>query len=627
MSTGADRWDDDAPGWTGRSLDALSRFAATEAAGAAALLGATVLALAWANLDPAGYTGTWSTRLALRLGGAELGMPVSEWINSGLMALFFFVVGLEARREFDVGELRERRRLVLPLLAGLGGMAAAVGLYLLVLGGGPGTRGWGVAMSTDTAFALGTLALVGPRFSQRLRVFLLTVVVVDDLVALLVIATVYTGHVRVGPLLVALAVYAVLLVAVRLRLSYGWLYPVLGVAMWLALSRSGVDPLVTGLLFGLHAYAAPAARDDLERASDLFRVFREQPTPGLARAATAGLRSAVSPNERLTERFHRWTSFVVVPLFALSNAGIRITGDSLVAALHSPVTLGVLAGYILGKPIGIGLLSWLATRSTRGRLRPSVGWWAVGGAGTLAGIGFTVSLLVATIAFDGVALDQAKIGILGAALGSAVLSWAVFAAARLLPGPLRARLLLGASDTVEDLAVAVHPDRDHVRGPARALVTLVEYGDFECPYCGQAEPVVRELLDEGDLRYVWRHLPLSDVHPNARLAAEAAEVAGAQGAFWGMHDLLLDHQGELRPPHLRDYAERLGLDLDRFGRELRAHDSAAEHVDADLDSAAASGAAGTPSFFINGSRYRGAYDLATLTQQVQLARIRATVRR
>jgi Na+/H+ antiporter NhaA len=614
----------DGQGWSGRSESALVRFSRTEAASASVLLAAAVAAVAWASIDTVGYQRVWGTSLAIELGHARLAMSLSEWINSGLMTFFFFVVGLEARSEFDIGELRERRRIVLPLLAGLGGMVLAAGSYLALNAGGPDARGWGAAMSTDTAFALGTLALVGPRFSQRLRVFLLTVVVVDDIAALLVIATVYTERVSPVPVLVAVALFAVIVAASRLPLPNRWPVFVLAVAAWLALSQSGVDPLVVGLALGLYAYAAPAARGDLERATDLFRVFREQPTPELARAAGQGLRSAVSPNERLTELFHRWTSYGVVPLFALSNAGVPISGPFLSSAFRSPVTWGIVLGYTVGKPVGVIGVSWLARQLSRGRLAPPVGWLAVTGGGTLAGIAFTVSLLVATLAFEGPALAQAKLGVLTAALASALLSWLVFRLARALPGPLRARLLLGTAETIADLAVDVDPARDHVRGSDTALVTLVEYGDFECPYCGQAEPVVRELLDEGGLRYVWRHLPLSDVHPNAQLAAEAAEAAARQDAFWQMHDLLFAHQGELRPPHLRRYAEQLGLDVGRFAEDLREH-AGAEHVAEDLASADLSGAAGTPSFFINGARHRGAYDLATLTHQVQLARVRATM--
>ena len=611
-------------GWSARSESALVRFSRTKAASASVLLAAAVAAVAWASIDTVGYQHFWGTALVIELGNARLAMSLSEWINSGLMTFFFFVVGLEARREFDIGELRERRRIVLPLLAGLGGMVLAAGSYLALNAGGPDARGWGAAMSTDTAFALGTLALVGPRFSQRLRVFLLTVVVVDDIAALLVITTVYTERVSPAPLLVAVALFAVIVAASRLPSPHRWPLFVLAAATWLALSRSGVDPLVVGLALGLYAYAAPAARGDLERATDLFRVFREQPTPELARAASQGLRSAVSPNERLTELFHRWTSYGVVPLFALSNAGIPISGPFLASAFRSPVTWGIVLGYTVGKPVGVLGVSWLAARLSRGRLGPPVGWLAVTGGGTLAGIAFTVSLLVATLAFEGPALARAKLGVLTAALASALLSWLVFRIATALPGPLRARLLLGTAETIADLAVDVDPARDHVRGSDTALVTLVEYGDFECPYCGQAEPVVRELLDEGGLRYVWRHLPLSDVHPNAQLAAEAAEAAARQDAFWQMHDLLFAHQGELRPPHLRRYAEQLGLDVQRFAQDLRDH-AGAEHVAEDLASADLSGAAGTPSFFINGTRHRGAYDLATLTHQVQLARVRATM--
>ena len=604
------------------SEGSLARFSRTESASASALLVAAVAAVLWASLDPAGYAHVWDTRLAIELGGTGVAMSLSEWINSGLMSLFFFVVGLEARQEFDIGELRERRRVILPILAGLGGMAVAIAGYLIFNAGGPGAGGWGAAMSTDTAFALGVLALVGPRFPQRLRVFLLTVAVVDDIVSLVIIATAYTEQVRLMPLLVAVLLFGAVVLLRRFGVDFGWVYFVLALAAWLALSRSGVDPLVIGLAMGLYAYAAPAARGDLERASDLFRVFREQPTPQLARAATIGLQAAVSPNERLQEKFHRWTSYGVVPLFALSNAGIPVTWGFLSSAFASPITRGIVFGYVVGKPIGLLVVSAVANRLTGGRLRPPVGWLAVAGAGTLIGIGFTVSLLVATLAFDGEQLEHAKAGILAAALISAVLSWAVFGVSRLLPGRARARLLLGTSDTIEDLVVPVDLERDHVRGPETALVTMVEYGDFECPYCGQAEEVVRELLDDGDLRYVWRHLPLSDVHPNAQLAAEAAEVAALQGEFWSMHDLLLTHQGELRPRDLHRYAEQLGLDVARFAADMHAH-AGAEHVADDLDSADLSGAAGTPSFFINGIRHHGAYDLATLTRQIELARVRA----
>jgi protein-disulfide isomerase len=215
--------------------------------------------------------------------------------------------------------------------------------------------------------------------------------------------------------------------------------------------------------------------------------------------------------------------------------------------------------------------------------------------------------------------------VLSAALCASILTWLVFRATAMLPRRARIRALLGGSETLVDLGVGVDPTRDHLRGPAEAPVTVVEYGDFECPYCGRAEPVVRELLgDFGDVRYVWRHLPLSDVHPNAELAAEASEAAAAQGAFWEMHDLLLDHQGELRPAHLRSYAERLDLDLERFSDDLRRH-TYAPRVDEDVDSADISGDAGTPTFFINGRRHDGAYDIETLSAAVRAAGARSII--
>jgi protein-disulfide isomerase len=254
-----------------------------------------------------------------------------------------------------------------------------------------------------------------------------------------------------------------------------------------------------------------------------------------------------------------------------------------------------------------------------------VGWAAVAGGGTIAGIGFTVSLLVATLAFDGPQLDEAKLGILGAAVCASVLTWLLFRAAELLPRRLRVRALLGTADQLTDLYLDVDPARDHTRGPDEAPVTVVEYGDFECPYCGQAEPVVRELLrDFADVRYVWRHLPLNDVHPRAQLAAEASEAAADQGAFWELHDLLLDHQDALRPDDLVGYAQQLGLDIDRFTDDLRTHREAAR-VAEDIDSADLSGVSGTPTFFINGQRHYGAYDIGTLSAAVRAAGARAVL--
>jgi Na+/H+ antiporter NhaA len=611
--------------WARNLQSPLREFLRTETGGAAVLLAAAAVALLWVNVDASSYNDLWHTKLAIRIGDAGVTLDLRGWVNSGLMTFFFFVVGLEARREWDLGELRERRRFALPLLSGLGGMAVAVSIYLAINSGRPSAHGWGVAMSTDTAFALGLLAVLGRRFPDRLRAFMLTLLVVDDVASLIVIATVYTEHLKVAPLLVAVGFYLLVLVCRSIPVRIGFVYFLLGAGAWVGLLRSGVEPVVIGLAMGILPFAFPAERTSLERATERFREFREQPTAELARSVGAQLRSATSANERLQQLWHPWTSYAIVPVFALANTGIAVSGSLLSRAFTSPITLGILVGYVIGKPVGITGGSWLVTRLSGGRLRPPVGWAAVAGAGSIAGAGFTVALLVATLAFNGSQLEEAKVGILSALLGASLLTWLLFQATRRLPRRLRTLAVFGTAQPLVDLDREVDPERDHVRGPMEAPVTMVEYGDFECPYCGRAEPVVRELLgDFGDVRYVWRHLPLSDVHPNAQLAAEASEAAARQDAFWEMHDLLLDHQDALEPMDLMRYAEKLGLDIERFTNDLREHEGAARIAE-DVDSADISGVSGTPTFFINGQRHYGAYDIDTLSKAVVTAGARATI--
>jgi Na+/H+ antiporter NhaA len=611
--------------WARNLQTPLREFLRTETGGAAVLLAGAMAALVWVNVDASSYNSLWHTKLAIRIGDAGVTLDLRGWVNSGLMTFFFFVVGLEARREWDLGELRERRRSALPVLAGLAGMAVAVSIYLAFNSGRPSAHGWGVAMSTDTAFALGLLALLGRRFPERLRAYMLTLLVVDDVASLVVIATVYTENLKVAMLLAAIGFYVVVIVCRSIPVRIGFVYFVLGAGAWVGLLKSGVEPVVIGLAMGLLTYAIPAERSSLERATERFREFREQPTAELARSVGAQLRSATSTNERLQQLWHPWTSYAIVPVFALANTGIAVNGALLSRAFSSPITLGILLGYVVGKPVGITGASWLVTRLSGGRLRPPVGWAAVAGAGTIAGAGFTVALLVATLAFDGTQLEEAKVGILSAVLGASLLTWLLFRATRRLPRRLRIIAVLGTAQPLVDLDRDVDPERDHVRGPMEAPVTVVEYGDFECPFCGRAEPVVRELLrDFGDVRYVWRHLPLSDVHPNAQLAAEAAEAAARQGAFWEMHDLLFDHQDALEPSDLMGYAEQLGLDAERFTNDVREHEGAAQIAE-DVDSADLSGVSGTPTFFINGQRHYGAYDIDTLSKAVVTAGARATI--
>jgi Na+/H+ antiporter NhaA len=611
--------------WARNLAAPVRSFLSTEEGGAIVMLGAAIAALVWANAPGwHSYGSVWTTKLAIRIGSTGIEMDLRHWVNEGLMTLFFLVVGLEAKRQLDLGELRERRRLAIPVMAAFGGITVPVLIYLAFNAGRSGAHGWAAAMSTDTAFALGAVALVTPRTATRIRVFLLTLAVVDDLAALVVIATVYAGHVSFVALGIAIALFAALIALRyapfgRRAISIG-----LAVAIWIAVLKSGIDPVISGLAIGLATSAYPPAREDLERATALTRSFREQPTPELARSAQQSLQSAISANERLQYDLHPWTSYVIVPLFALANAGIHLTSKLMGDAISSPITLGILIGYLVGKPIGICAGSWLATRPAIHGPRALISGPVLAAAGACAAVGFTVSILVSSIAFTGEHLDEAKLGTLATVLIAPMVAWSVTRLIRRLPSNLRARQIGRTAEDILDLVADVEPDRDHVRGPDSAPVTLLEYGDFECSYCGQAERVVRELLSAhgDDVRYVWRHLPLNDVHPTAQLAAEASEAAAAQGKFWEMYDILLGHQDALSMRDLVQYARELDLDVDRFTDELHRREYAAR-ISEDVASADESAVSGTPTFFINGRRHYGVYDINTLTDEVRAAKTRA----
>src|SRR5690349_1051409 len=398
--------------WARNLAAPVRSFLSTETGGAIVMLAAAIAALLWANMPGHSYESFWTTELSIRIGSHGLATDLRHWINEGLMTLFFLVVGLEAKRELDLGELRERSRLAVPVVAAIGGFTVPIVVYLASNGGRAGAHGWGAAMSTDTAFALGAIALLPPRAATRARVFLLTLAVVDDLAALLVIATVYAGHISFMALAIAVILFGLLLALRYVPVGRGPLSIVVAVALWVAMFKSGIDPVISGLAIGLATSAYPPSREDLERATALTRSFREQPTPELARSAQQSLVSAISPNERIQYDLHPWTSYVIVPLFALANAGIHLTGHLLSAAATSPITLGILLGYVVGKPIGVFAGSWLASRPWLHGPRSPLSNPLLVGVGTCAGIGFTVSLLISSIAFTGQRLDEARLGAL-----------------------------------------------------------------------------------------------------------------------------------------------------------------------------------------------------------------------
>lgn len=580
------------------------------------MLLAAAVALGWANSPWSGsYEALWDTHLSVSLGDAELAMDLGHWVNDGLMALFFFVIGLEVRRELSLGELTRRSRLVIPLVAGITGMVVPTLLYLVLNPSGEAARGWGIVIGTDTAFLLGALAIVGPAVSTQLRVFLLTVTVIDDIVAVTVIGVVYSESIQLVPLLVGLGCVVVLVVLNRLRQWRASPYVTVVAVLWLATVQSGVHASIAGMVAGLLIPAWAPRKPEVETAASLFTAFRQSPMPSLQASASQGLARVISVNERLQTVLHPWASYLIVPVFALANAGVDLRDGVLGDALRSPVTWGVVLGLVGGKFLGLGGGALAAVRLRLGELPQGVGPGQVLGGAALSGIGFTVSLLIIGLAFDDARLvDEATVGVLLSAILATVLGWVVFRAAAVFHGEWSAGL-------PTELCRPVDPARDHILGPADAPLTVVEYLDYECPFCARATGVIHELRERfgDDLRYVVRHLPLPDVHPHAEQAAVAAEAAAEQGRFWPMHDLLFTRQDELEMEDLIGYAAELGLDVEQFVRDLQREDLA-DRVREDVASAEASGARGTPTFFVGRERHAGPHDARTLIEKVHRTR-------
>jgi len=399
------------------------KFLATEAAGSIFLLGATLLALLWANSPWAeSYHHLWELRLGVSLGGTSLEMDLHHWINDAAMAVFFCVIGLEITREIATGELRDRRTVAIPALGALGGLAVPILIYLLINPSGEEARGWGIVMSTDTAFVIGLLALFGPRCPDRIRLFLLTLAIVDDVGAISLMALFYSDGLSVPALAIALVLLAGLL---GLRWLGVWrLYPyvLLGIALWVAVYLSGVHATLAGVALGLVIPAQPPPRKEVERTSAFGRALRESPSAERAQLAVLAAQASVPANDRLQAKLHKWTAYGVVPLFGLANAGVALDGQALAVAATSSVTIGVAVALLLGNSVGITLASVIGLRTGLGVLPGGVRYPHLASAAVLAGIGFTISLFIAELAFtDEALIEQAKIGILAGSLLAAVL--------------------------------------------------------------------------------------------------------------------------------------------------------------------------------------------------------------
>jgi Na+/H+ antiporter NhaA len=583
---------------------------------AALLLACTLAAILWANSPWAdSYWALLDTHVAFAFGDHTFELTVKHLINDGLMTFFFFIVGLEVTSEFAIGQLTDRARAAVPVIAAIAGLTVPAVIFLLFNASGENAHAWGLVISTDTAFLIGALAIIKPKYPARLRIFLLTLAVVDDIGALCVIALFYTERINVVPLVVSAALIVAVALVRFLPAARGPAYATLGVALWFALFSAGVHPTLAGVAVALLIPVFTPDRRQVEQTVDMIRAFRQSPNSQYARAATRGLRESISINERLQTDIGPFVSFVVLPLFALANAGVRLDANSVSAALRSSLTWGIVAGLVVGKFIGITGATWFMQRTGLGQLAPGLTLRRVAGGAVLSGIGFTIALFIVDIAISEPARqDQARIGVLLASGLAFLLGWAIFRVTDWIspPEPVGLKLIR-----------PVDPDRDHIRGKPDAPLTLVEYGDYECPFCSRATGAIDEVVAHfGDrLRYVWRHLPLERVHPRAFDAAMAAEAAGLQGKYFEMGKMLFAHQDDLEWSDIYRYANALGLDVEKFDHDVRVDPSKVLHrVQDDAQDAELMDLNSTPTFFVNGVRHKGPWDAASLIRALEVGR-------
>ena len=391
-------------------LRPFQEFAQRETAGGILLLACTVIALIWANSPWAHfYERLWHTEIGIAIGGFHLEEDLLHWINDGLMAIFFFVVGLEIKREVLIGELASARRAALPILAAVGGMLAPAALFIAINSGTDGSRGWGIPMATDIAFALGIMALLGRRVPTALKVFLVALAIVDDIGAVLVIAIFYTSDLSWLHLGAGMVLFVVLLAANRAGVRHPLPYGLLGLGLWFTFLESGVHATVAGVLLATTIPSSirmntrdfltqgRALLDSFERAGvSAENVHMQEGHRAAVRALEAASEHVESPMQRLEHALHPWVTYLIMPVFGLANAGVVLSGDLGGAVTHQ-VSLGVLIGLVVGKQVGITLFSWLATRLGLASLPRGVSWLQIYGAGWLGGIGFTMSIFIATL--------------------------------------------------------------------------------------------------------------------------------------------------------------------------------------------------------------------------------------
>lgn len=581
--------------------------------GALVLFAGALVALIWANLPGAGYDAFWHLPLGVELGALGFELDLRHWVNDALMAVFFAHVTLEVRRELELGELRDWRRASVPAIAAVAGLLIPALVFVAITWGTDAVGGWGIVVSTDTAFVLGMLALVGRVMPPQLRIFLVTLAVADDVGALGVIAFAYTDDFDPLPLVLVVAGLGAI---AAMRLGGVWrgpLYLLPSIVVWVGFFLSGIHATLAGVAIALLLPIFRPRFADLRRAQDHVRAFQLAPTAGAARSAEESLARAVSVNERAHRALTPYVTWLILPVFALANAGVRITRDSLVDAFTSGLTWGIIAGLVGGKIVAITASTFLVSRVRPGTLSPAVRMSHILGLSMLAGMGFTISLFVTELAFDDpVDVSRAQIGVITATVLAAILgalTFAVLSARERRRSPDRGRLVR-----------PLDPSRDPVLGDVGdAMVAVVEYGGYASPYSAGAAEMRREM--EGrfgqDVVYTFRHLP--DEQPLGRLAALANEAATTQGRFWEMRDELIREAPIETERQILRAAASAGLNLRRFERDW-VDATGARRVDEDAQDAAAMHLDAAPVFFIDGRRHAGPLDAHSVITAVAAAR-------
>ncbi|WP_136313629.1 Na+/H+ antiporter NhaA [Actinomyces procaprae] len=584
-------------------------FQTNETYAAIALALATIVALIWANAGGS-YHQFWQTSAAITIGPLGVELTLHEWVDEGLMAVFFFMVGLDVRRDLTLGELRLPGRALLPTAAASGGLAVPALIYLVIMGGAPGAHAWGSVISTDTAFALGMLALVGPKRAPRLRLFLLAFAVIDDIGALAVIAIFYSESLNF--LALALAAAGLLLVWLMARRGV-WRVPpylVLAVVIWYAVYRSGVHATLAGVLIALLMPVYDVRSQDVDAAGELAALYRQAPAPGTARMLRESLNYSMPLNQRLAFLLPPYVNYLVVPLFALANAGVVLSADTVSAAVSSRILWAVIGGLVAGKLIGVvlgaGLVLWLVPASRM----PGLDLPRIVGLGALSGMGFTISLLVANIALEEEALrDQARLGVLLASLLSLVLATLVFQVAnRLWPLPEPTGMRLCRPPAPEHELTFGSQDAPHV------LINYADMDDEDRWRLTEALYGLQPLIDSGEVLLILRH-KLSG--PGSLLAALALEAASGndEPALWDFHDALAGLRGGITSRSITRAARQVGIDAHAMWARI---DSGVDEAKILADAGDVEGLTddSSPVVYIDGRRFEHLLNRWTFSEEI-----------